>query len=217
MRTSAVVLALLSLGGCAEKNRDAIARMVPEYAPLRARLAKVGEAIGALQPNLSPQKPPLSVPPAYDAGAKHSNTDVMALEQLADVYAKPKMDLMLGGDLSRALKYTGDHNPAASSMLEQRHGKETEAWMRAALETRYLVIYRNVMLLEPTVKDDHTFTPGMAGEALYLVDLKNGDQVTPLGVAVGHTDSARSTLLESTQSEVQKRLTEATGGRFVFK
>jgi hypothetical protein len=237
MRTARLVgvAALVWLSGCAEKNGDAIARLKPEFAPMRARLAKVGQTIGALPPNAAPAKLTLSPPPVYDAGKKEFNSDIFAFEQLADVDAKPGFDLILGNELERALRYTGEHSPAASSMLAERHGKQMEQWMRATLGYRYLVVYRTVGLVEPRVVDEHTFTPGEVAVALYLVDLGGGDAVSPLGVVLGRTATstsyalkkgddpkerlaafAHSTMYESLRTSVHDKLVAATGGRVVF-
>jgi hypothetical protein len=229
------VAALLWLSACAEKNGEAIARLKPEFAPMRTRLAKVGQTIGALPPNAEAAKLTLAPAPVFDTARKEFNSDIFAFEQLADVDAKPAFDLILGNELARALKYTGEHNPAASSMLAERHGKEMEQWMRATLGYRYLLVYRTVGLVEPRVVDEHTFTPGEVAVALYLVDLGGGDKVSPLGVALGRTATstsyalkkgddprerlaafAHSTMYDSLRASVHAKLVAATGGRLVF-
>jgi hypothetical protein len=229
------VVGMLSLGGCAEKNREALARMKPEFAPLRARLAKLAPQIEALKPAAAPPQLALSPPPVFDKVKSEYNTDVISFEQLTDDAAKPKLDLIVSGRLVSALQDTGDHPEMVSGALELRHGKEMEASMRAALAYRYLIVYRTVELIEPRVLDEHTFTPGRVVMALYLVDLANGDRLVPLGVAVGHTSPAteylykkgddqrerlgsfaHSTLWQSVRTDVRAKLAGATGGRILF-
>jgi hypothetical protein len=230
-----VVGCLLSLAACAEKNRDAIARMKPEFAALRARLANIGQTIAVTPAGVEPRRTKLSPPPVFDVAKKQFNTDIFAFEQLADIYAKPRFDLIAHNDLVRALQYTGEHNPAAESLLAQPKGKEMEQWLRAALGYRYILAYRTVSLIEPTVVDEHTFTPGQVALALYVVDLANGDRVYPCGVAFGHTaqitsptDSngedpsanlaalAHTTMYESVRKDVRAKLGVMTNGRFVL-
>jgi hypothetical protein len=230
-----VVGCLLSLAGCKENNRDAIARMRPEFALLRARLAKIGQTILVTPAGVEPHRTKLSPPPVFDAARKQFNTDIFAFEQLADIYAKPRFDLIAESDLVRALQYTGEHNPAAEPLLRERKGKEMEQWLRAALGYRYIVVYRAVSLIEPTVVDEHSFTPGQIALALYVVDLANGDQVYPCGVAFGHTalstsytykqgedpsaslaEFAHSTMYESVRKAVRAKLGAMTNGRFVL-
>jgi hypothetical protein len=234
MRQGLWVLGLLAVTACAPKNREAIEKMKPEYATLRARLAKIGQSIpGTLLP---PSLPRLQLSPSPVFGTSDANTDFLSFEQLADVYAKPRLNLNAEGDLVRGLLWTGDHSPAADSMLDRRDGKALEAQLRQALQTRYLVVYRTVGLVEPQVVDEHTFKPGQVVMVLYLVDLANGDKISALAGAVGQTAPsteyvykkgedpkerlaafAHSTLYESVLKQIREKLALTTGGRYSFQ
>jgi hypothetical protein len=233
MRRGLWVVALLTATACAPKNRDAIEKMKPEYATLRARLAKIGQAIPGTPLPASLAKLQLSPSPAF--GSSDANTDLLSFEQLADVYAKPRLDLHAEGDLVRGLEWTGDHSPAADSMLERRDGKALEAQLRQALQYRYLVVYRTVGLIEPVVVDEHTFKAGQVVMVLYLVDLANGDKISALAGAAGQTAPAteymykkgedpkerlaafaHSTLYESVLKEIREKLALTTGGQYKF-
>ena len=225
---------VLSLAGCAEKNRDAIEKMKPEYAALRARLAKVGQSIAAMGP-ARPEKVAPSPPPTFDEKTKQFNTEILALEQLTDATVKPPFDLSESSNLKLGLEWTGDHSPLSESALEMRKGKETEAELRDALQYRYVVVYRTIGLVEPKVIDDKTFTPGQVALALYLVDLAGGDKIQLVGIATGRSADAtsylyrkgddqkealarfaHSSMWEAVRPDICAKLDAGTGGHFVF-
>jgi len=234
MRIGPGLLALLTVTACTPKNRDAIEKMKPEYASLRARLAKIGQSIPGTP--LPPSPPTLQLSPTPVFGPSGANTDFLAFEQLGDVYARPRLDLHAEGDLTRGLLWTGDHSPAADSMLERRDGKALETQLRQALQYRYLVVYRTVALIEPVVVDEHTFKAGQVVMVLYLVDLANGDKISALAGAVGQTAPAtdyvykkgedpkerlaafaHSTLYESVLKQIREKLAVTTGGKYDFQ
>lgn len=228
-----MVVALVAAVGCAEKNRDAIEKVKPDYAALRLRLSTLGRKIAAMGP-AQPQKVTSTPPPVFDEKGKQFNTDILSVEQLADVYAKPPFELGGEADLVRGLLWTGDHSPAADSMLDRREGTKLEAELRAALKYRYLVVYRTIGLVEPKGIDEHTYSPGHVALYVYLVDLTND---TPQLVALATGKSApatsyaykqgedakqalakfaHSTMWESVRADVRAKLPAATGGTFVF-
>ena len=234
MRKLCVFVVLLA--ACGQKNRDAIEKVKPDFAQLRGRLAKLAQAIPAAPLPQKPAAVALSPRPKFDPTGESGNTDLIAFEQLTDLDAKPKLDLHKEGDLVLGLKWTGDHSPAAESMLEQREGKALEARLRAALQYKYLIVYRTAAITEPEVVDEHTFRPGQVALGLYLVDLANGDKVMPLAVATGATSPAtsyaykkgddpkqalanfaHSTMYESVLADAAAKLKETTGGRFALE
>ena len=236
MRKLALSLLIVSLAACGEKNRDAIEKVKPDFAQMRARLGKIAAAIANTPPPRMPATAAVSPKPIFDSSSESNNADLLALEQLADIDAKPKMDLHKEGDLALGLRWTGDHSPAAESMLDRREGKALEARLRAALQYKYLVVYRTAAITEPEVVDEHTFRPGQVALGLYLVDLANGDKVLPLAVAVGQTapatsyaykkgddpkqalaNFAHSSMYESVIADAAAKLKETTGGRFVLQ
>jgi hypothetical protein len=227
---------ILFVAGCGETNRDAIEKVKPDFMQMRARMGKIAAAIANTPLPRTPAALQVSPKPIFDSSSESNNSDIIAIEQLANVEAKPKMDLHKEGDLVLGLRWTGDHSPAAESMLDRREGKALEARLRAALAYKYLVVYRTAAITEPEVVDEHTFRPGQVALGLYLVDLANGDKISALGVAVGQTapatsyaykkgddpkqalaSFAHSSMYESVIVDAAAKLKETTGGRFVLQ
>jgi hypothetical protein len=128
---------------------------------------------------------------AYSRGLK-TNTAILPPEHLLDPGAKPAHDLIISGDLSHSLAWTGPNNPLSGSVLHGRAGTFDQTLERA-LAYRYVAVYR----------------PGGAGLEVFVFDLKTTELLASF-----RTKSAGGFTQE--RQELALALEKATGGAFAI-
>jgi hypothetical protein len=175
--------------------------------------------------------------PAYAKG-EGGNTEIISYGELL-AYSEPPLeegysgrDLQLGADLCQGFKWTGPDNPLSESA---RNGRDPEfaRKLEAALETRYLIVYRFTGGRSPTVEPDGaTFTPGFGNYVAYVVDLParelrgtfrfSAASSPNVQYSYGQSDNRGqravafldSDLWTNLRSSLRGELTRATGGSF---
>jgi len=136
---------------------------------------------------------PYAAPPVVQRspGLK-TNTAILPPEHLLDPGAKPAHDLIISGDLSHSLAWTGPNNPLSGSVLHLRAGTFDQTLERA-LAYRYVAVYR----------------PGGAALEVFVFDLKTTELLASF-----RTKSAGGFTQE--RQELALALEKATGGAFAI-
>lgn len=224
-----------SAGG--ESVADAIGKVRPRYAELRAKLRRIesrlpppGSVAGDTLPtNLAPK-------PRYDGRNLENNTACLMAVQCVDPDLDPQppgaFNLRLNGnEFLTHLTWTGDKNPLAGA------GKDTPAndivrRLEHSLRFAYLVVVRPVRFDPPRALGENAFTGGAVDLEVFLVDLP-GETVVggfrrsfePDPKALDTLNTARrdadvierwvySNVLSKARAEVAATLARTTGGTF---
>jgi hypothetical protein len=143
---SVLLLAALSLGArClrTETNIQAIERLQPEGAAMRARLAEIADALPAAGDlEEMPKSALLSPPIELDFRTRSYNTEVLMETQLRDPDAEVAHDLLLSPQLVHCLRWTGPKNPLEQNAWNDRGpiGDDCER----AFAVRWLIVVRTV-------------------------------------------------------------------------
>jgi len=232
----AVALVFTCLG-CRETHRQLFKRYEDQFAAKRRQFQKVAQILppagsvqGTTAANLSPQ-------PVYDAKGESYNTEIVMYDQLLDPDIQSqdhrRLDLLLSGDLLRAIQWTGPKNPMSASALDQGAG-DMEQDLKKAVAFRYLVVLRPANFVAPVAVDENTYKPGIADVEGFVVDMDSNkvagsfrfsaqsESRVEYAYKKGQSqeqrleDFAHSSLYSDARHKLQPLLERTTGGRFVL-
>lgn len=141
-------------------------------------------------------------PPLYDRRRSAFDTDIMMVEALTDLAARPAFDLHLAAELSLALHWAF----ASAPYGEGRAGSTLRDVFESAARTRYLAVVRAVPGQAP---GPETEAAGQARFEVFFVDLTERQILLAFELPVRGPD-----LWSATRRAVLAELARRTGGTF---
>jgi hypothetical protein len=217
--------------GCGGSSPETVGQVRDRYrlkmAAMRQQMRLLHQRVPATATGMTNRLDPA---PVYseDGGG---NTDFIALEHLADIEARPAVDVGLGRDLSTALSWTGPASIDDPTARREATADIAQTFDRA-LATRYLVVLRSAKA--PVTGQQKMYTGGEATVEAFVMDMKNnaivastsarGAAAGPIQVdlAAGWRRDEHAAALISTAAKAQLRqdlaakLSQVTGGSFSF-
>jgi hypothetical protein len=171
---SGLALVLMYTGCGGETNRAVFKRYESQFAAKRQQFQSIAGSLPAPGSVRESNAASLSPKPVYDTRSSR-NTEIVMYDQLLNPDIKSeghnRLDLLLAGDLLRAMQWTGPANPMSPSVLDKK-ADDIEQILKQALAMRYLVVVRPARFVAPVAVDENNYKGGAADVEVFVADLE---------------------------------------------